>query len=79
MATDDASDSDRIGRTVKGFASTAARLVADLFIATCWVLLLTLLFLENGWPEWAFYALLIVGIGVYVAITAAWRADDPSA
>lgn len=73
-----ATDTNRTDRTVKGIASTVVRLVADLFIVTCWVVLLSLLFLENAWPRWAFYALLIAGIGAYVTITAAWRADEPS-
>ncbi|WP_339104300.1 hypothetical protein [Haloterrigena salinisoli] len=79
MATDTASgsnhESNRDGRTVRGLVGTVVRLLIDLLVATVWVVFLTLLFLEIGWPQWAFYALLIAGIGVYVTVTAAWRRD----
>ncbi|OAQ52061.1 hypothetical protein HTG_13850 [Natrinema mahii] len=51
---------------------TLGRALGDLIALSLWVLVLTLLFLETGWPRWAFYALLLAGVGVYVAVTAAW-------
>ena len=82
MATDTASGSshesnpnreNRTGRTAGGVVRSVARLVADLLIATVWVVFLALLFLETGWPRWAFYGALVLGIGAYVTVTAAWR------
>ncbi|ADB60056.1 hypothetical protein Htur_1164 [Haloterrigena turkmenica DSM 5511] len=79
MATDTASgsnhESNRDRRTLRGLVSTVVRLLIDLLVVTAWVVFLTLFFLEVAWPQWAFYALLIAGIGVYVAVTAAWRRD----
>ncbi|ELY60677.1 hypothetical protein [Natronolimnohabitans innermongolicus] len=72
-ATDSPADTARDNRSVRSAIYTVLRLAVDLFVATCWVLLLTLLFLENAWPRWLFYVLLIGGIGLYVAVTAAWR------
>lgn len=48
------------------------RLLGDLLLVSLWVLLLTLLFLETGWPQWAFYGVLLLGVGVYVSITSGW-------
>ncbi|OVE85901.1 hypothetical protein [Natronolimnobius baerhuensis] len=60
------------GGSLSTLFSTSVRIVADLFIVTLWVVFLTLLFLGTAWPRWAFYALLLAGIAVYVTITAAW-------
>ncbi|AEH37266.1 hypothetical protein [Halopiger xanaduensis] len=49
-----------------------ARLGADLLVVTLWVVFLTVLFLETAWPRWLFYALLLLGVGGYVSVTAAW-------
>lgn len=77
MATDNSTGSSRGGHTVSGFVSTAARLVIDALAITAWVVLLALLFLGNSWPRWAFYTLLVVGVGVYVTLTATWgRSGD---
>ena len=77
MATDTASGSNRESNhersTARGVASTVVRLLVDLIVATAWVVFLSLFFLEIAWPQWAFYVLLVAGIGVYVAITATWR------
>ena len=77
MATDTAPGSNRESShdhgAVRGAARSVVRLLADLFVATAWVVFLALLFLETAWPRWTFYAVLVLGIGVYVAITAAWR------
>ncbi|WP_408958345.1 hypothetical protein [Natrinema sp. 74] len=54
------------------FTNGSLRLLADLLIVSLWVLFLTLLFLETAWPRWAFYALLLVGVGGYVSVTAEW-------
>ena len=72
-ATDDSARTDGRRSTLVG---AGLRIAADLFIVTVWVLFLTLLFLETAWPRWAFYALLLLGIGVYVAVTAAWVRGD---
>lgn len=54
------------------------RLLGDAVVLGLWVLFLTLLFLSTGWPIWAFYALLLGGVAVYVSITASWfESDDP--
>ncbi|SIS18586.1 hypothetical protein [Natronorubrum thiooxidans] len=78
MASDTTDSSGRADRPTTTIASTAVRLAADLLIVTGWVLLLTLLFLQQPWPQWAFYALLIVGIGLYVTVTATWRSTERS-
>ncbi|SDQ50975.1 hypothetical protein [Natronobacterium texcoconense] len=66
-------DDERTQRGRLGAAtSTGVRVLADLVILTLWVLLLTLTFLAFAWPRWAFYALLLGGVGVYVSITAGW-------
>ncbi|AGB32664.1 hypothetical protein C488_13398 [Natrinema pellirubrum DSM 15624] len=57
---------------VRTAVRTIGRVVGDLIAISLWVLFLTLAFLATGWPRWAFYALLLVGVGVYVAVTAAW-------
>lgn len=67
--TDD--DTNRTGR-LGGVASTAGRVVADLLVVSLWVLFLTLLFLSVGWPRWAFYLLLLGGVGLYVSVTSGW-------
>ena len=72
MASDNSTSSGLIRRT----ASAAVRIGFDLLVITCWVVFLTLLFLETGWPRWAFYALLVVGVGLYVTVTATWWSDD---
>ena len=76
MATDNTSRSGRFGRTVRGVVSTVFRLALDLFVVTVWVVFLTLAFLEIAWPRWAFYALLVVGVGGYVTVTSTWGRSD---
>lgn len=51
---------------------TIGRLAADALILGLWVIFLTLLFLETNWPRWGFYGLLLVGVAVYVSVTAPW-------
>ena len=58
--------------SVRTAARTGYRLLADLAIITLWVLFCTLLFLETGWPRWAFYGVLLGGVAIYVSITAPW-------
>lgn len=75
-------DTARTARTsrdrnpVTAAVSGVFRLVGDLLVVTLWVLFLTLLFLETAWPRWAFYALLVGGVAVYVVVTAAWIRGD---
>jgi len=69
------SRSDRSWRALSAITSGTLRLLADLLVVSLWVLVLTLLFLETGWPRWAFYGLLLVGVGLYVAVTGAWVGD----
>ncbi|ELY95356.1 hypothetical protein C482_16983 [Natrialba chahannaoensis JCM 10990] len=57
------------GRTIRG---GIGRIIADAIIVAAFVLLLTLLFLQTGWPRWAFYAALFLGVAVYVSITRPW-------
>ena len=71
MATDTHTGSDRSDQP--GLVKSIVRLVGDLLIVTCWVVFLTLVFLGTAWPRWAFYLLLILGVGLYVSFTAAWR------
>nr|WP_049920091.1 hypothetical protein [Halobiforma nitratireducens] len=52
--------------------SAGIRVLADLLILSLWVLALTLAFLAFGWPRWAFYGALLLGVGVYVSITSGW-------
>ncbi|MWV38339.1 hypothetical protein GRS80_00675 [Natrialba sp. INN-245] len=48
------------------------RLVLDAVVIALWVLFLALLFLGRTWPRWAFYVALVVGVIVYVNVTAPW-------
>ncbi|ELY88241.1 hypothetical protein C483_16051 [Natrialba hulunbeirensis JCM 10989] len=48
------------------------RVVADAIIVAAFVLLVTLLFLQTGWPRWAFYVVLFLGVAGYVSITRPW-------
>ncbi|ELY78380.1 hypothetical protein [Natrinema pallidum] len=72
-------DTQRSARSGRGLVRTVVsgllRILTDLLAITLWVLFLTLLFLETGWPRWAFYGLLVVGVGGYVTVTAAWTDD----
>ncbi|WP_394742974.1 hypothetical protein [Natronococcus roseus] len=69
---------DRRSRPRRALASLAAavgvgtRIVLDALVIGLWVLFLTLLFLSTNWPRWLFYLLLLVGVGLYVSITAGW-------
>ncbi|QLK25705.1 hypothetical protein HYG81_16730 [Natrinema zhouii] len=77
--SNDTPRSSRTGRARQGLSavmSGAFRLLVDLLVISLWVLLLTLVFLETGWPRWAFYGVLFGGIGLYVAVTAAWAGGD---
>ncbi len=67
--------SDRSTRSATGRSAIAivARVFADLLIIGLWVLFLSLVFLSTGWPWWAFYAALLLGVGGYVQFTAGWR------
>ncbi|WP_226005779.1 hypothetical protein [Natrinema salinisoli] len=65
-------ESGRAPGTASAAISGIVRLLLDLLAVSLWVLFLTLLFLETGWPQWAFYTLLVAGVGVYVTVTAAW-------
>ena len=62
----------RVGRGISAVTSGTLRLLGDLLVVSLWVLLLTLLFLETAWPRWAFYVLLLGGIGLYVSATGNW-------
>ncbi|MDQ2051445.1 hypothetical protein RBH26_13255 [Natronolimnohabitans sp. A-GB9] len=75
-ASDETTDPARGTWSVRNAIRTGFRLAADLFVVTCWVLFLTLVFLEIAWPRWAFYVLLLGGVGVYVAVTATWGGGD---
>ncbi|WP_436347862.1 hypothetical protein [Natronorubrum sp. FCH18a] len=76
MATDNSTSSDRSDRPSSGIVRNVARLVGDLLIVTCWVVFLTLIFLGTSWPQWSFYLLLLLGIGLYVALTATWTGSS---
>jgi len=69
---------DRQRSRYRAGATTAGRLLADLVVVACWVLLLTLLSLSANWSRAQFYGLLLLGIGCYVLVTAPWgrRAED---
>ncbi|WP_254764379.1 hypothetical protein [Natrinema marinum] len=56
----------------RAVATTAGRLLADLVVVACWVLLLTLLSLSANWSRAQFYALLFLGVVAYVLVTAPW-------
>ncbi|RQG97344.1 hypothetical protein EA473_04390 [Natrarchaeobius chitinivorans] len=51
---------------------TVGRVALDVTVIGLWVLFLTILFLGRGWPRWAFYATLLVGVVVYISVTAPW-------
>ncbi|OLZ41558.1 hypothetical protein A6E15_11445 [Natrinema saccharevitans] len=72
MSNDTGRSESAASGPVRTAVRTLGRVLGDLVALSLWVLFLTLLFLETGWPRWAFYALLLVGVGVYVAGTAAW-------
>ncbi len=74
MTTDTHIGSDRSDQT--GIVRSIARLVGDLLIVTCWVVFLTLVFLGTAWPQWAFYLLLLLGVGLYVSLTATWTGSS---
>lgn len=78
MSSDTArsTDAGRDRSTVSAAARGLLRLLGDLLAVSLWVLFLTLLFLETAWPRWAFYALLVLGVGTYVTVTAAWVRSD---
>ncbi|APW99776.1 hypothetical protein CHINAEXTREME_19260 [Halobiforma lacisalsi AJ5] len=66
-------DDDRTSRgRLRAVTSAGLRVLADLLILSLWVLALTLAFLAFGWPRWAFYGTLLLGVGVYVSITSGW-------
>ncbi|SEQ48289.1 hypothetical protein [Natrinema salaciae] len=70
-------EAGRARRTVGAVVSGGIRLLLDLVAVSLWVLFLTLLFLETSWPRWVFYGALIVGVALYVTVTAAWfRGSD---
>ncbi|WP_226481548.1 hypothetical protein [Natrinema amylolyticum] len=75
MSNDTARNARSDRGVVRTVVSGAIRLLGDLLAVSLWVLFLTLLFLETGWPRWAFYAMLVVGVAVYVTVTAAWTRD----
>ncbi|PCR92683.1 hypothetical protein [Natrinema ejinorense] len=76
MSNDTARNSRSDRSRVRSVASGVLRLLGDLLAVSLWVLLLTLLFLENAWPRWAFYAMLVGGVALYVTVTAAWVSGD---
>ena len=78
MSNDSAGSSrtDRTRHTGSAVVGAILRLLADLLVVSLWVLFLTLLFLETGWPRWAFYGLLLVGIGSYVSVTRGWTGEN---
>ncbi|ADD05879.1 uncharacterized protein Nmag_2316 [Natrialba magadii ATCC 43099] len=57
------------GRAILG---GIGRVIADAILIGAFVLLLTLLFLQTGWPRWVFYAVLFLGVAGYVSITRPW-------
>ncbi len=72
MSNETGRSEDAASGPVRTAVRTLGRVLGDLLALSLWVLFLTLLFLETDWPRWAFYALLLVGVGGYVALTAAW-------
>ncbi|RQG89934.1 hypothetical protein EA462_07955 [Natrarchaeobius halalkaliphilus] len=64
---------------VRSGLRTVARLAVDLLAIALWVLFLTLLFLETAWPRWAFYGMMLIGVGVYVFVTAPWAQSRSTA
>ena len=77
MSNDSAGGSrtDRTRHTFSAVTSATLRLLGDVLAVSLWVLFLTLLFLETAWPRWAFYGLLLCGVGLYVAVTARWSGE----
>ncbi|MFC4437088.1 MULTISPECIES: hypothetical protein [Natrialbaceae] len=73
MTNEHTARSTRSGSTLFAIVSAVGRLVVDALVIGLWVLFLTLLFLSTGWPWWAFYVLLLVGVGLYVQFTAGWQ------
>ncbi|ELZ25411.1 hypothetical protein [Natrinema limicola] len=63
---------DRARPTFSAVTSGTLRVLGDVLVISLWVLFLTVLFLELGWPRWAFYGALLLGVGVYVSITSGW-------
>ncbi|AFZ74032.1 hypothetical protein [Natronobacterium gregoryi] len=68
MTDDERARRGRVGSVT----SAGVRVLTDLLILTLWVVFLALFFLAFAWPRWAFYALLLGGVGVYVSLTAGW-------
>ncbi|WP_254764263.1 hypothetical protein [Natrinema marinum] len=66
------SDAESDRSVFAALTNGSLRLLGDLLVVSLWVLFLTLLFLETAWPQWAFYVLLLVGVGVYVSVTVDW-------
>ncbi|MFC4544502.1 hypothetical protein ACFO5R_21455 [Halosolutus amylolyticus] len=60
------------GGAGRSIVSLGTRLFLDAVVVTLWVVFVTLVFLTTGWPQWAFYTALILGVGGYVQLTASW-------
>ncbi|WP_265110999.1 hypothetical protein [Halosolutus halophilus] len=69
--SNDRTRSSRRG-TGRSVVRIGTRLFVDFLIVSLWVVFVTLVFLATGWPQWAFYAALILGVGGYVQFTAGW-------
>lgn len=78
MSEDHTAQPDRTVSTLTTIIRAGGRIAADLVGIGLWVLFLTLVFLSTGWPRWAFYGLLILGVGFYVRFTAPWLRSSQS-
>ncbi|TYL40545.1 hypothetical protein CV102_02965 [Natronococcus pandeyae] len=72
MTEDHTTRSARSRSPLVALASAGGRIIVDALVIGLWVLFLTLLFLSTGWPRWAFYLSLLLGVGLYVQFTAGW-------
>lgn len=57
---------------IRSIALAIGRLFGDAAILGLGVILLALLFLSTGWPRWAFYVHLVLGVVLYVVLTPPW-------
>lgn len=72
MTEEHTTQSARSSSPLTAIVGAAGRIVVDALVIGLWVLFLTLLFLSTGWSWWAFYVVLLVGVGLYVQFTADW-------
>lgn len=60
------------GSRLRRLSVTLRRILVDAVTLALWVVALTAIFLETGWPRWGFYAFLLTGVVLYTLFTRGW-------